>query len=566
MLTTLRIRNLALVVDLTLELPSGLVVITGETGAGKSIIIGALNLLLGERADRTLIRGGEEFCAVEAVFEPGPAAARLTPVLEAHGIEAGDRNQLLLKRTFTNTGTNRQFVNGSPTVLQALATIGEWLVDVHGPHDHQSLLHPARQLAILDAFGNHASDLSACADLVRKLAAFEAQKASLVVDERTYAQQLDLLCFQAQEIAAADLHPGEEEEVAEKHRRADNAARLLQLGQAALGVLSEDETALSSQAAAAGRLLQELQRIDPSAEPLVSAHAQLTASLRDLQVELRRYLEHVEVDPAQLAALEQRLDTIHALKRKYGGTVDEILQFGAETRQRLAQLEQRDAELARLNADLRQGEDELWKRSRELSGRRRRLIPRLAQAVSRELADLGFRQSRFEIRLDTLTRTPPAESASSDPATRPSATGIDAIDFQFAPNPGEPQRPLRAIASSGEMARVMLALKTVLAAQDEIPVLVFDEVDANIGGETANAVGEKLRELARRHQVLCITHLPQIAAAATAHFVVRKELRSGRTLTTMGRVEGEERLTELARMFGGQSEAARRHAAALLGR
>jgi DNA repair protein RecN (Recombination protein N) len=562
-LSLLRIRNLALVADLTLELPGGLIAITGETGAGKSILIGALNLVLGDRADRTLIRGGADSCAVEAVFEP-PSHARLRAVLEAHGLEAGDAQPLLLKRTFTAAGANRQYVNGSPALLQALAALGEWLVDVHGPHDHQSLLHSARQLAILDAFGNHARELVACADALRGLAALEARKASLIVDEHTYAQQLDLLRFQSREIASARLQPGEEEEVAAKHRRADNAARLLQLGQAALGVLRDDEISLATQAAAAHRLLQELRRVDPGAEPLLTAHAQLTAALAELRTELQRYLDRVEVDPAQLAALEERLNTIQTLKRKYGGTVPEILRFGAQAQQRLEQLEQREAELARLYAQIQQGTDDLWRVCLDLSAKRRRLIPRLAAAVSRELADLGFRQSRFDIALESLDRNPPAGELSTASTLRPSACGIDTIEFQFAPNPGEPQRPLRAIASSGEMARVMLALKTVLAAHDEIPVLVFDEVDANIGGETANVVGVKLRQLAQRRQVLCITHLPQIAAAATAHFFVQKETRSGRTISTIQRLEGNDRISELARMLGGQSQAARRHAAALL--
>ncbi len=566
MLTTLRIRNLALVADLTLELPAGFVAITGETGAGKSIIIGALNLILGERADRALIRSGEETCSVEAVFEPGSATRRIRPLLGAHGLETGDSDQLLLKRVFGATGVNRQYVNGSPTTLQSLAAIGEWLVDVHGPHDHQSLLHPSRQLAILDAFGDHARELAACADAVGRLQAIESKIASLIVDDQTYAQQLDLLRFQVREIADAQLQPGEEEEIAESYQRARNASRLVQVGQAALGMLCENETAITAQAGSISRLVQELKRLDPGSQPLVETHEQLTASIRELQNFLRRYVEKIELDPSRLASLEERLNIIQTLKRKYGNSIEHILKTGEECSQRLALLEGRQTELAHLRLEQRKTLDVLWQLSLELSAKRRRLIPRLTAAVSRELAGLGFRLSKFEIDVESAQRTDATENETETVKTgvRPSAIGIDTVEFQFAPNPGELRRPLRAIASSGEMARVMLALKTVLAAHDDIPVLVFDEVDANIGGETANEVGDKLCALAANRQVFCITHLPQVAARATSHFVVTKETRGGRTISTMRRLDGEERLTELARMLGGQSGAARRHAAALV--
>ncbi|NLH75315.1 MAG: DNA repair protein RecN [Verrucomicrobia bacterium] len=564
MLTTLRIRNLALVTDLTLELPPGFIAITGETGAGKSIIIGALNLLLGERADRTLIRSGEEACSVEAVFDLGPAESRINTVLDSYGIEPTGSGQLLLKRTFTVAGTNRQYVNGSPTTLQALAAIGEWLVDVHGPHDHQSLLHPNRQLAILDAFGNHGKLLDACADTVRKLAKIQTEKAALVMDEQEHARQLDLLRFQVREIEEARLRPGEDEEVAEAYRRAQNAARIFQLGRSALGILDEDENSISTQAGAVGRFLKELVRIDSGAEPIFAAHEQFIASLNELQNALGRYVDLIETDPAQLTSIEERFNLIQSLKKKYGTTIESILETGAQCRKRLETLEQREAELARLEAEQRKLEDTLWQQCTELSAKRRRVIPQLATAVSRELADLGFKQSRFEIQIVSLEHNQVSAESAQRQIAQPSATGIDTVEFIFAPNPGEPPRPLRAIASSGEMARVMLALKTVLAAHDEIPVLMFDEVDANIGGETANAVGRKLRQIANHRQVFCITHLPQVAAAATAHFVVEKEVRAGRTVSTMRLLNPDEQLIELARMFGGQTEAARQHAAALI--
>jgi len=565
MLTTLRIKNLALVDDLTLELRPGGNVITGETGAGKSIILGALNLVLGERADRSLIRSGEESCAVEAVFDVKKLRAPLKTFLDENGLEPGDEHQLVLKRTFTAAGTNRQFVNGSPTTLATLATLGEWLVDMHGPHDHQSLLHPAKQLAILDAFGKLEAERAAFGELIHRRAGLTAAKAALVVDEKTYAQQLDLLRFQVQEISAARLQPGEDETIEQEFLRASNAAKLLQLSQAALAALSENEDSLLTQAGAVGRVLAELQRVDAAAAGLAELHAQAGEIWRELQTQLSRYADKVDVDPARLAELEERLNLLHALKRKYGATLAEVIAFGAEAKEKLSALEGRDAELARLNAALEKLDAEIIAAGKKLSGARKKIIPSLAKAVSKQLDDLGFKQSKFDIaqkleagnwKLDS-----PAANARFSP---PPATGFDVIEFQFAPNPGEPAKPLRAIASSGEMARVMLALKTVLAAEDEIPVLVFDEVDANVGGETANVVGQKMQQIAAQRQVLCITHLPQVAAPADAHYVVTKQVKNGRTISAITLLDKKARVTELARMLGGQSDAARKHAEALL--
>ena len=599
MLTTLRIKNLALVTDLTLELRPGCNVITGETGAGKSIIIGALNLVLGERADRGLIRGGEETCSVEAVFDITSLRAPLKAFLDENGLEPCENNQLLLKRTFTGAGTNRQFINGSPTALNVLATIGEWLVDMHGPHDHQSLLNPAKQLLILDAFGRLDREREAFGDLVHRRAALDREKSALIVDEKTYAQQLDLLRFQVREITSARLQPGEETAVEEEFHRASNGAKLLQLSQAALDALGESENSLLTQAGAVGRTLLELQRVDSGAANLVELHSQAVAGLRDLQTELSRYAERISVDPARLAELEERLDLIHSLKRKYGGAIEEINAFGDEAQNKLQSLESRDAELARINSELQKLDVEISKAGQALTARRKKVIPQLSKAVSKQLEDLGFKQSKFDVAITgkgescSSSKSPksaPAEHPQNGqrrPAAVPSPlpsegrgegqgevrvgkgeflspSGLDEIEFQFAPNPGEPTRPLRAIASSGEMARVMLALKTVLAAEDEIPVLVFDEVDANVGGETANAVGEKMKQIAARRQVLCITHLPQVAAHATAHYVVTKQVKNGRTTSEIQLLGKKERVTELARMLGGQSDAARKHAEALL--
>ena len=552
MISTLRIKNLALVADLTLELRPGYNVITGETGAGKSILIGALNLLLGQRADRTLIRAGADNCTVEAVFDVSALQPPLDAFLDENGLEPGDAGQLTLKRIFTSAGANRQFINGSPATLQSLATLGDRLVDIHGPHDHQSLLHPARQLAILDAFGGLEKPRDTFAALLCQRDALEKEKSALIIDERTYAQQLDLLRHQVREITGAQLHPDEEAAVQQNHSRASNAARLLELSQAALTLLDGHEPSLLDHAGSLGRTLQSLQHLDPAAAPFAQSQEQIAAQLRDLQQDLSRYADRVDIDPAQFAELEMRLDLIQSLKRKYGATLADVIQFGDEAAAKLAALESRDAELARLNIELERLAKSLLKTGGELTAQRRKLIPRLSKAVAKQLSDLGFKQSRFDIELV--------------PAPSPTSTGVDRIEFQFAPNPGETARPLRAIASSGEMSRVMLALKAVLAAEDEIPVLVFDEVDANIGGETAHVVGEKMRQIATQRQVLCVTHLAPVAAAADTHYVVNKQVKEGRTITGIELLDPASRVKEITRMLGGKSDAARKHAEELLAR
>jgi len=294
-----------------------------------------------------------------------------------------------------------------------------------------------------------------------------------------------------------------------------------------------------------------LQRIDSGVGEILSQHELAVSAWRELQAQLSHYADKVDVNPERLQEVEERLNLLHSLKRKYGATLADVISFGDGARKKLEALESRDAELARLNVALEKIDAEITRAGKELSARRKKLLPQLGKAVSKQLADLGFKQSKFEVEIKMDMQAG-------------SSSGFDEIEFQFAPNPGEPAKPLRAIASSGELARVMLALKTVLAAEDEIPVLVFDEVDANVGGETANVVGEKMRQIAAKRQVLCITHLPQVAAAGTAHYVVSKQVKEGRTISEISLLDKKQRIAELTRMLGGQTDAARKHAEALL--
>ncbi|MDP7012804.1 MAG: DNA repair protein RecN [Verrucomicrobiota bacterium] len=557
MLTDLRIRNLALVNDLAIQFGPGYNSITGETGAGKSILIGALGLVLGERADRTLIRDGNDHCSVEAIIDVTALGKAFHAHLEQNGVEPCGDGQLFLKRSFSAAGGNRQFVNGSPTTLAVLASIGEWLVDIHGPHDHQSLLKAARQLDILDAYGGLEKQRAAFAALVNRQSTLAAQKAELIVDEDAYASELDLLRFQVAEIESAQLKPDEEPELEQAFQRATHSARLAELAAEARGLIDGAEPSVSDLSAALGRALQEMAGIDPGAERLLAEQSAISGQLADLSASVANYADRLALDPAQMKQVEERYNLVQTLKRKYGSTLAEVIEFGAKAAQRLAALEGRDEELTRLNAEAAKLDDEIKALGQALSDERKAVAPKLVEEAERQLNDLGFLQSRFDVEI-----VDPAELGQAEAAV--SRSGFDQIEFLFAPNPGEPFKPLKAIASSGEMARVMLALKTVLASQDSIPVLVFDEVDSNVGGETAAVVGGKMKQIGAKRQVLCITHLAPVAAAGHRHYLVSKEIVDGRTLTRVEPLGDEARVEELTRMLGGGGEAARQHAEELL--
>jgi DNA repair protein RecN (Recombination protein N) len=549
-LTLLRIKNLALVEDLEWQLAPGFTAITGETGAGKSIIIGALQLLLGERTDKSLIRTGAEACTVEAVFA-GEALQELNRLLEESGVEHND-GELIVKRSFSVAGTNRQFINGSPTTLGVLKKLGDDLVDLHGPHDHQSLLSPERQLGLLDGYAHTSATLREFEQVYRKLQALHAEHASLSTAEAAREQETDLLRHQIDEIERANLTADEEEEIATRYRLASNSKRLLELAAAISRRLAEADDAILTQLAETQRLLRDLEKIDPDKSALADAHAACVLELSEISQVLAKYAEQLDLDPAQLAALEERITLFEALKRKYGGSIAEVIAFGERAAERMRKIEGRDAELERLSQEIEGARGEVERIGHALHKARSKAAPKLAENIRANLRDLGFRQSEFEVKLSALEEARPA--------------GFDAVELLFSPNPGEPLKPLRLIASSGEISRLMLAIKSSLAAQDAIPLLVFDEIDANVGGEIANAVGEKMRKLAAEHQVLCITHLPQVAAAAETQFVVTKEVVGGRTHSRLSEVSGKARQEEIARMLGGKSDSALKHAATLLKR
>jgi DNA repair protein RecN (Recombination protein N) len=547
-LSLLRIKNLALVEELEWQMRRGFIAVTGETGAGKSIIIGALQLLLGERADKSLIRTGADLCTVEAIFS-GSELRKLNAQLVEAGVESCD-NDLILKRTLSSSGTNRQFINGSPTTLSILKKLGDDLVDLHGPHDHQSLLSPDTQLSLLDSFARAEDQLEEYRKHYRQLQALVSEHAALDTAETAREQELDLLRHQISEIKSANLVADEEEEIEKRYKLASNSKRLIELASAIANKLSEADDSVLSQLAETQRLLRELEKIDNSIAQFSSAHAAAVVELSEIARTLSAYAEKLDLDPEQLAALEQRVSLFETLKRKYGGSIAEAIAFGERATERMQKIKGRSAELERLAKEIENVRAQMNRAGEALRKLRAKAAPKLSENIRRNLRDLGFRQSEFEAKLATLDE--------------PRPSGFDAVELLFSPNPGEPLKPLRAIASSGEISRLMLAIKSALAAHDAIPLLVFDEIDTNVGGEIAHAVGAKMQTLGRDHQVICITHLPQVAATASSHFVVTKDVTRGRTFSNLREVTGKDRQEEIARMLGGKSESALKLAASLL--
>jgi DNA repair protein RecN (Recombination protein N) len=547
-LTLLRIKNLALVEELEWQMGPGFTAVTGETGAGKSIIIGALQLLLGERADKSLIRTGADPCTVEAIFN-GEDLRKLNPQLVEAGIETCE-NDLILKRTLSVTGTNRQFINGSPTTLSILKNLGDELVDLHGPHDHQSLLSPETQLSLLDSFARAEDQLDEFRKHYRQLQTLLAEHTALNTAETAREQELDLLRHQITEIKSANLVAGEEEEIEKRYKLASNSKRLIELASAIANKLSEADDSVLSQLAETQRLLRELEKIDSSIGQFSSAHAASVVELFEIARALSTYTEKLDLDPEQLAVLEQRVSLFETLKHKYGGSIAEVIAFGERAAERMRKIQGRDAELDRLAKEIASVRAQMNRAGEQLRKLRAKAAPKLSENIRRNLRDLGFRQSEFEAKLGALDK--------------PRPSGFDSVELLFSPNPGEPLKPLRAIASSGEISRLMLAIKSALAAHDAIPLLVFDEIDTNVGGEIAHAVGAKMKTLGRDHQVLCITHLPQVAATASSHFVVTKDVVSGRTFSNLHEVTGKARQEEIARMLGGKNDSALKLAASML--
>jgi DNA repair protein RecN (Recombination protein N) len=551
MLQSLHIRDYALADDLAVTLGPGLNVITGETGAGKSILVGALGLALGDRADRGQIRSGAESCSVTAVFDLAEPEL-IAPLLTEAGVPASGDGSLVLRRVVAAAGSGKALVNDTPVTLRLLQRLGDALVDLHGPHEHQSLFQPSFQLALLDAYGRLDAARAAYGAAYEAWQELERRRVDLAAgDPAAFAREAEMLRFQVREIEEARVSAEEESAVRAEHALLGHAQRIAELGQAAQAALAEGEGSAFSALAAAQQSLADLAGLAPEAAAWRQEARDLAVRVQELSDTLGRLLQRLEADPGRLQWLDERLALYRRLCRKYGPDVPALLAFLDRARTRLRDLESREERLAALEVEAAAARTAALAAGAPLARGRRTAAGRLGRAVAKELRALGFNQAALEV-----------EVRSADP----SPSGLDTVEFQFAPNPGEPAHPLRDTASSGEISRVMLALKSVLAEQDRVPVLIFDEIDVNLGGKTAHAVGRKLAALARRRQVLVITHLPQVAVHGSRHLSVAKTATGGRTVTRVALLEGEARVEEIARMLGGRdlTTVALRHAREML--
>jgi DNA repair protein RecN (Recombination protein N) len=551
LLTELRIRNFAIIESVALPLAPGFNVLTGETGAGKSIIVGALGLLVGERAASDLVRTGAERATVEGVFEIGDAPDLLA-ALDARGIETED-GTLVLKREVASTGTRaRAWINGSPVTTSVLADIGRLLVNVHGQHEAQALLDEASQRAILDLFGDCAGEAARVAAAHAELMAARAASKALRTRRDEAQQRADYLQHVAKEIGEAKLAEGEGAKLDDESRRLTHGEELRTLAGEINDALDGGDDAVVRRVGHLQRALASLQKIDPSTERLQALYDAAYYALEELARETEAYAASVENDPARLEIVERRRDLIFRLAKKYGGSMAAAIETGRAARAELDLLDTAALDLRGLDARVTAAENALDSAAARLSAKRKHAATTLAKAVEALLPELGMPDGKF---LVTLVPRPDT-----------GATGAEDVEYRVALNVGHDARALSRVASGGELARVMLALKTILARLDRVPTLIFDEVDAGIGGKVGLMVGDSMRRVAEHHQVFAITHLPQIAARAHHHIVVSKGAKGGVTTADIMVVSDEERVREIARMLGGDAESkvSREHATELL--
>ncbi|MDH3734564.1 MAG: DNA repair protein RecN [Gemmatimonadota bacterium] len=550
MLRELRIRDLAVVEELTLEAGPGLAALTGETGAGKSILVEALALLVGGRPSADMIRAGSGRAIIEGRFEVGDTPLLVSACEEA-GVDVED-GWLILKRELRREGRHRAWVNSSPSTTGLLKALGERLVDLHGQHEHQRLLHRTEQRRILDAFGGHTELAGELAAAVDALLLADRELGEVRATARAGVERADYLRFKAEEIEAAALESEEDDSLTIESRRLGHSEELIDLSTGLNAALYEADGSVVERLGELGRDLAELVRIDESGQPFVDLHESALRSLEELGRELGRYRDAVDHDPARLSQIRERLDEIYRLKRKYGDTLGAVIEAGRTARVELDGIEGADDEIARLERLRDRHEETVRALAKRLTAARRSAAGALREVVEESLPALGLEGGRFEIELE------PLDEISRD--------GAERVGYLVSLNPGFPAGPLSRVASGGEMSRLMLALKTALVSVDDVPILVFDEVDAGIGGEIANRIAERLVHVAASHQVLVVTHLAQIAARADSHYVVSKAAESGSTHAAVAPVEEDARIEELARMLSGDpgSVRSRAHAEELL--
>jgi DNA repair protein RecN (Recombination protein N) len=541
MLAELRIANFALIEQLSLQFQPGYTVLTGETGAGKSLLIDAIGILVGGRASTDQIRSGEEEAHLEAAFHL-PSSHPLLQKLRAQGVIGANDTELILRRVLSRSGRHRVYVNGILCPLRTLEELGGTLVDIHGQHEQQSLLSHAAQLEALDAFGRTLELRTHYKQAYQAWTDLRTQVASVQADAADRAQRAELLRFQHEEIEQARLQPGEDEVLQAERQRLVHARRLGELAQNAYEGLQADDQGVLSHLTRVTRVLSELVHTDAAMRDCQQTAAEAMIQLKDLAGRLRDYTEDLEADPGRQLAVEDRLDLIQRLKKKYGGSIETVIETGERAKGDLEAIAKHDDTMCALTDKLEETHQSLWGLALQLSRKRGEAAKRMKSLVKEELAVLKLDQATFEVAVT---------SEASIEATGPS--GRDRVEFLISTNRGELLKPLARVASGGELSRIMLALKTILAEMDQVPVLLFDEVDSGVGGAVAAAMGTRLRRLGAFHQVFCITHLPQVASQAEHHLVVEKGENRKRTTTYVKSISGIGREAEIARMLGGET-------------
>jgi len=570
MLREIHIQNYAVIEKLTVEFHSGLNVLSGETGSGKSILVDALSLALGGRASLDVIRSGRDRATVTAVFQ----ADRKPPWkawLEEYGVAGGDEMEIILRREVQAGGRSRLLVNDQPVTLAAVKNLADCLVEVHGQSEHVELLSPDVQLNLLDQFAGVVNLLEIVAAHHARRRELEHELKSLSQNEQDRLRTIDLLSFQARELEAARVERGEDVRLEDEKRVLANLEKIRAAASLAFGNLYEDEGAASARLAAVARALEDLRRYDPAIEPHLEPLAESRARLEDLAYFLRDYLGKLQANPQRLEEIEDRLALLDRLKRKYGGALEDVFAYRERIARELGNLEHADERRGEVARELEEAAAGYRQAAEALSAQRRKAARKLEKLVRAEVAQLGMEKARFEVR---FAASAPRGAEESAPSLSGTSRGIDDVEFVTSPNPGEDLRPLEKIASGGELSRLMLALKTIVGTgrgsggrSAAARAFVFDEVDAGIGGRVAESVGLRLKRLARDTQVLCVTHLAQIACFADHHYFVEKAERAGRAVTTISELEDDkDRTAELARMLSGKqiTEAALQHAATML--
>ena len=551
MLRSLYVRDYALIEELDVEFGSGLNIITGETGAGKSILIGALSMILGDRANTDTLRSGAKKAVIEGVFDDADAD-HLRELLDENAIDTEPLPRIILRRRITDRGS-RAFINDTPATLDVMRAVASELIDLHGQHEHQSLLHTETHLRLLDSFGG----LSNLVDNYRRhydeVAELIEERDELAQRERELEQQKQLYEFQIEEIDAVDPQPGEEEELQAERRVLENAEQLYESTAGLYEMLYETDGAVHDQLVVARNELQDLARIDDAFEEQVDEIETAQIIVSELASFLQTYNAHIEFNPERLLAIRERMNDLEKLKRKYGGTLEAVIEYRKEIGEQHELAEDFEGAIKQLNKQIDAAQQELTDAAERLSAKRREVAERIERAILGELDQLGMPNSQFEVR---FTRHEDEDGwirleGDEGPCYQAFGTGMDQAEFYISTNVGEAPRPLAQVASGGEISRIMLALKTILAKSERLPILVFDEIDSGISGDMARRVGDSMRDLASYHQIIAITHLPQIAALGDVHFRVAKMVEGGRTKTQVDRLDDDEQAAQVATLISG---------------